>query len=117
MKKKILVIDDDVIIRDYLVSIFKDNGYDVYAAGDAEQGLELARKHKPDLITLDIELPGEWGPRFFYKLTKDQALKKIPVIVISGLPGYQCAVVNSVASFPKPFDRDSLMKTIRETLS
>lgn len=116
MKKKILVIDDDLIVREYLVSIFKDNGYDVYPAGDTKQGLEQARKNKPDLITLDIEMPGEWGPRFFHKLTQDPDLKNIPVIVISGLPGYQCAVVSAVASFSKPFDRDNLMKTIKETL-
>ncbi|MBU1343966.1 MAG: response regulator [Proteobacteria bacterium] len=116
MKKKILVIDDDLNIREYLVSLFKDNGYEVYVAGDVKQGLSQTKKNKPHLITLDIEMPGEWGPRFYHQLTQDPELKDIPVIVISGLSGHQCAVVKAVASISKPFDRDELLKIVKETL-
>jgi len=116
MKKKILVIDDDLNIRDYLVSLFNDNGYDAYVAGDVKEGFNVAKKNKPDLITLDIELPGEWGPRFYRQLSQDPELKNIPVIVISGLSGHQYAVVKAVASFTKPFDRDELLKIVKETL-
>ncbi|MCP3873118.1 MAG: response regulator [Desulfobacteraceae bacterium] len=117
MKKKILVIDDDINIRDYLVSIFKDNGYKVIIAGNVKEGLSQTKKNTPDLITLDIEMPGEWGPRFYQQLSQDPELKNIPIIVISGLPGHECAVVKAVASFPKPFDREELLKTIKETLN
>ncbi len=116
MQKKILVIDDDLNVRDYLVSLFEDNGYKVWVAGDVQQGLEAAQSAKPDLITLDIEMPGEWGPRFYQKLSTDPELKDTPVIVISGLSSRQCAVVKAVASFPKPFDRDKLLKKVEETL-
>lgn len=117
MQKTILVIDDDLNVRDYLVSLFEDNGYDVCVAGDVQQGLEAVKTKKPDLITLDIEMPGEWGPRFYHKLSQDPELKDIPVIVISGLSGHECAVVNAVASLSKPFDRDELLKIVRETLN
>ncbi|OGR13618.1 MAG: hypothetical protein A2277_02545 [Desulfobacterales bacterium RIFOXYA12_FULL_46_15] len=116
MEKKILVIDDDLSIRHYLVSLLRDHGYDVYEAGNAEEGLHQTGKYKPDLITLDIEMPGDWGPRFYHQLSKDSELKKIPVIVISGLPGYQCAVMNAAASISKPFDREELLKIIKDKI-
>lgn len=117
MKKKILVIDDDLNIRDYLVSLFTDNGYEAYIAGDVKEGIKEANKIKPDLITLDIEMPGEWGPRFYRQLSQDPKLKNIPVIVISGLSGHQYAVVKAVASLTKPFDREELLKIVKETLN
>ncbi len=117
MQKKILVIDDDLNVRDYLVSLFEDNGYDVCVAGNVQQGLEAVKAKKPDLITLDIEMPGEWGPRFYHKLSQDPELKNIPVVVISGLAGYEFAVVKAVASISKPFDRDELLKIVKETLN
>jgi CheY-like chemotaxis protein len=117
MKKKILVIDDDLNIRDYLVSLFTDNGYEAYIAGDVQEGIKETKKIKPDLITLDIDMPGEWGPRFYRKLSQDPQLKNIPVIVISGLSGNQYAVVKAVAALTKPFDRDELLKIVKETLN
>lgn len=117
MSKSILVIDDDLNVRDYLVSLFEDNGYQVSVAGDVTQGLVEVKSKRPDLITLDIEMPGEWGPRFYHQLSQDPDLKDIPVIVISGLSGHECAVVNAVASISKPFDRDELLKIVRETLN
>ena len=116
MKKKILVIDDDLNVRDYLAALFKDNGYAVCVAGDAKEGMDKARSEQPDLITLDIEMPGEWGPRFYRQLTQEKDLKNIPVIVISGLAGHQYALVKAVASISKPFDRDELLSIVKDTL-
>jgi len=116
MKKKILVIDDDLNIRDYLVSLFNDNGYEAYVAGDVKEGFTVAKQKKPDLITLDIEMPREWGPRFYRQLSQDPELKNIPVIVISGLSGHQYAIAKAVASLAKPFDREELLKIVKETL-
>jgi len=116
MKKKILVIDDDLNVRDYLAAVFKDNGYEVCVAREAEQGLAQARAEHPDLITLDIEMPGDWGPRFYRKLTQEKALKNIPVIVISGLAGHQYALVKAVASISKPFDREELLSIVKDAL-
>ena len=116
MKKKILVIDDDLNVRDYLAALFKDNGYEVCVAGDVKEGLEQAKAEHPDLITLDIEMPGEWGPRFYRQLTQEKDLKNIPVVVISGLTGHQYAVVKAVASISKPFDREELLSIVKDTL-
>ncbi|MFO7751237.1 MAG: response regulator [Desulfobacteraceae bacterium] len=116
MKKKILVIDDDFNIRDYIVSLFDDNGYDTHVAGDVKEGIQVAKAEKPDLITLDIEMPGEWGPRFFSQLSQDPELKNIPVIVITALSGHEHAIVKAVASLSKPFDRKELLKIVQETI-
>ena len=116
MKKKILIIDDDPNIVDYLVSLFEDNGYQAFSAGDVAEGLELAKKEVPDLITLDIELPDEWGPRFYRKLSQEKNLKNIPVIVISGLTGSEHAIGHAIASIPKPFDRDELLKIVKNII-
>jgi CheY-like chemotaxis protein len=116
MSKKILVIDDDPAVLEYLTTLFADNGYDTCSAKDAFEGLEVAKQEKPDLITLDLEMPGEWGPRFYRKMSEDADLKNIPVVVISGLSGHKYAINKAVASLSKPFDRDELLKIVAENI-
>jgi CheY-like chemotaxis protein len=115
MAKKIMVIDDDPIIVKYLVTLFSDNGYETCSASDGIQALEIVKTARPDLITLDLEMPQEWGPRFYRKLSKDESLKKIPVIVISGLAG-EYAVKDAVAFIKKPFDPDKLLGIVKKTI-
>ena len=55
--KKILIVDDDPNIIDYLTTLFEDNGYSTFSARDVKEGLEIAKKETPDLITLDLEMP------------------------------------------------------------
>ena len=116
MSKKILVIDDDPNIIDYLTTLFEDNGYEVNSASDAQKGLDLVKANPPDLITLDLEMPGDWGPRFYRKMTQIDGLKNIPVIVISGLTSNQYAIQKAVATISKPFDKDQLIKIVKDTL-
>lgn len=116
MKKKILIIDDDPNIVDYLVSLFEDNNYATVSARDAQEGLKIAKQEVPDLITLDLEMPGDWGPRFYRKMSLEKNLKNIPVIVISGLSGSEHAIARAVAHITKPFDRDKLLRIVKETL-
>ena len=116
MKKKILIIDDDPKVVEYLVALFEDNDYQALSAKDAVEGLGMAKKEIPDLITLDLEMPGEWGPRFYRKMSQEKDLKNIPVIVISGISGNEYAIGKAVASITKPFDRDHLLGIVRETL-
>ena len=116
MAKKIMVVDDDPQIISYLTTLFSDNGYDVCSASDGEVALSVLEKEHPDCITLDLEMPNEWGPRFYRKMSKDPDFKKLPVIVISGLAGIHLAIPGAVASFKKPFDPNKLLETIRTTL-
>lgn len=116
MTKKIMIVDDDPVIVKYLDTIFKDNGYLTCVAQDGSEGVDLALKERPDLITLDLEMPKEWGPRFYRKLAKDNSLKNTPVIVISGLSGNQYAIHKAVASLTKPFDKDELLFIVKDTI-
>ncbi len=115
MPKKILIIDDDPVIVKYLQAIFSDNGYVTCSASSSMEGLEVVRKEKPDLITLDLQMPGEWGPRFYRKLRKEKELKDIPVIVISGIDGDH-AVKEAVAFVSKPFDPEKIIGIVKNTI-
>ena len=115
MPKKILIIDDDPIIVKYLQAVFSDNGYATCSASSSMEGLEVVQKEKPDLITLDLQMPGEWGPRFYRKLRKNKALRDIPVIVVSGIDGDH-AIKNAVAYVCKPFDPEKLVGIVKNTI-
>jgi len=115
-KKKILVIDDDPIIVKYLEKLFNDNGYDTVLAYDGLEADSIVKNIVPDLITLDIEMPKEWGPRFYRKLTQNKLCKDIPVIVISGLGSTDHSIRKAVEVFGKPFDPDKLMATIKNVI-
>ena len=116
MAKKILIIDDDPNIVTYLTDFFGDNGYETCSATDGSEALDVVKKEKPDLITLDLEMPEEWGPRFYRKLSQEKEFKNIPVIVISGLSGGKYAIQKAVASITKPFDRDELLNIVKDTI-
>lgn len=115
MAKKILIVDDDPVVLKYLKTLFDDNGYETSQASDSTSALTLVKAEKPDLITLDLQMPGEWGPQFYRKLMKDDALKDIPVIIISGIAG-QHAVKKAVAYLAKPFDPDKLLGIVKKTI-
>ena len=114
MVKKILIIDDDPVVVKYLETLFSDNGYDTATASDVNSGFEAVQRENPDLITLDLQMPDEWGPRFYRKLSKSE-YKDTPVIVITGLSG-QHAIKNAVAYVSKPFDPDKLLGIVRKAL-
>ena len=115
MAKKILVIDDDPIIVKYLVTLFQDNGYDTCSAGGGVEAFEVLQQERPDLITLDLDMPDEWGPRFYRRLSKHPELKDTPVVVISGLAGRH-AIKKAVAFLNKPFDPDKLLGILKSTI-
>ena len=115
MPKKILIIDDDPVIVKYLQAVFSDNGYETCVATSSMEGLDVVRREKPDLITLDIQMPGEWGPRFYRKLRQDKELRETPVIVISGIDGDH-AVKDAVAFVKKPFDPERLVGIVKNTI-
>jgi two-component system, cell cycle response regulator DivK len=115
MPKKILIIDDDPVVVKYLTAVFSDNGYETCTAGTSMEGLDVVRREKPDLITLDLEMPREWGPRFYRKLRKEKDLKDIPVIVISGIDGDH-AIREAVAFVRKPFDPEKLIGIVKNTI-
>jgi CheY-like chemotaxis protein len=116
MAKKILVIDDDPIIVKYLKALFEDNGYETLVAHDGIEAEDVVKKATPDLITLDLEMPREWGPRFYRNMIKNEALKDIPVIVISGLSDPKHAIKKAFAVIRKPFEEGKLLNIVRQAI-
>ena len=116
MAKKIMIVDDDPVIVDYLKKLFSDNGYDTCVASDGSRGIDILKQEKPDLITLDLEMPEEWGPSFFRRLSQEEQFKNTPVIVISGLSGNQYAIHKAVASITKPFEKAELLAVVKDAL-
>lgn len=81
---RVLIIDDSATIIAVLGKMLRQNGYEVLAAADAETGIERARAEQPDLVYLDIVLPGMNGFDALRTLRRDPATKSTPVIMISG---------------------------------
>jgi len=115
MAKKILIIEDDPIHAKYLDTLFRNNSYETCIATSSMEGLELVKKERPDLISLDLMMPGEWGPRFYRKLRKDKALRDIPVMVVSAIDGDH-AIKDAVAFVAKPFDPDKVLEIVKRTI-
>ena len=89
--KKILIIDDEPDIISYLSTFLEDEGFEVTTAQDGRKGLAVARDQMPDLITLDITMPGMSGIEVLTALRRDPKLQAIPVIVITGVAKFQNA--------------------------
>lgn len=81
---RMLVIDDSATIVALLSRMLRQNDYHVLEASDAEQGLEIARNQSPELVFLDIVLPGMDGFAALRQLRRDPQTRDIPVIMISG---------------------------------
>ena len=85
MKKKILIVEDDAVISTMYRAKFEADGFEVFTAADGSEGLEIAKKQKPNLIMLDVILPQLDGFSVLEHLKKDAKLKKIPVIMMTNL--------------------------------
>lgn len=116
MAKKIMVVDDEAHIIKYLTTFLQDNGYETCSAQNGEEALDVLQKEKPDLITLDLQMPQDTGTRFYRNMSKLKEFKETPVVVISGIPGRHLAVSKPTAVFEKPINRDELLGVIKNTI-
>lgn len=102
---RVIVADDDPLIRKLLQELLRKDGYEVDACPDGCSALELALADEPELLILDVEMPGKTGPEVVRMLRARRCLA--PVLLISGdedPPGLPAALALSGVSFlPKPF--------------
>jgi len=84
-KKRILVVDDELDMRTFIITLLETNGFKPLSAEDGLEGLDIACKEKPSLIILDIMMPKESGIAMYRELKTDEELKHIPVIMLSAL--------------------------------
>lgn len=84
-KKKILVVEDDLILQKALVDFLNTDGFAVTSASNGEEGVDQAKKTDPDLIILDIILPKKDGYEVIRDLKDDQATRNIPIVLLTNL--------------------------------
>ncbi len=116
-KSKILIIDDSRSISDMLKNILETAGYDVMAAYTGEQGLETYRKFKPDIVLLDVVMPGIDGYEVCRKIRADHSTGFMKILMISSerkleerLKGYDAGADDYIS---KPFNEDELLAKVR----
>ncbi len=85
MEQKILIIEDDRFLRQLISKKIGQEGYDVVEAVDGEEGIKKVETEKPDLILLDLILPGVDGFEVLSRVKKNLNTKHIPVIILSNL--------------------------------
>jgi len=83
--KKILIVDDELDMRIFISTLLETNGYKPFATRDGKDGIRKAKELMPDLIILDVMMPGEGGVQMYRQLKTDKILKDIPVIMLSAV--------------------------------
>ncbi len=85
---KVLVVDDEPHLRVFIAAVFRSAGCETATAANGSQGLEKAREMRPDLVSLDLMMPGEGGLKMYRGLREDDVLRAVPVLIVSAVsPG------------------------------
>ena len=118
---RILVVDDDEDTRTYLLAVLADAGAQICEAGDGDEAIDVAGREHPDLITLDLSMPGKDGVVALCELRETPELEEIPVCIITGHPEFRRVIYDRPTRPPegymnKPVDPDDLVRTVRRIL-
>ena len=120
MPKKILVIEDDADIRKLLKQRLEAAGYETAFAWDGTTALTIARKSEPDLVILDLGLPGGDGWVVMERLQTLAPFAMIPIVVVSAQPSdphaERAVAAGAHAFVAKPFEADELLAVMRDAL-
>ena len=111
-RKTVLVVEDDPDVQSVIVGALDQAGYRVLAARSGVEALLLARREKPDAITLDLLLPVMTGEEVLRRLEQDESGRQIPIVVVSAYtrrlaPNHRIARI-----LPKPFDIAELLDDV-----
>jgi len=118
---KVLIIDDEPDICIFLGTVLEDHGATVFQAMNGDDGIALARQEKPDLITLDISMPGKDGGVVFETIRNDPDLAETPICIITGKPELRRLIYDREVRRPegyldKPVDEEMLLTNVRKIL-
>ena len=115
-KKRILIVDDEPGILKVLAIQLTHDGYDVITTTTGEEAIDLVREKNPDVVLLDILMPGVTGLEV---LDKVRAFSQVPVIVFTANPRVVAEAMEMGAngSIPKPFNPDELKEKIEAALA
>ncbi len=127
-KQTILVIDDEPDVVLFLTTFFNDNGFNTLSANDDTQAIKILEKEVPDIITLDLIMPGRSGLNFYNTLKTNEKFKNIPVVIVSGVnpdnPGqydarkfvYEHSLPRPDGYIEKPVNKELLLMTVQKCL-
>ena len=120
--KRLVCIEDEPEMIDLVRLILSRKGFNVIGANGGVEGLEVVRREKPDLILLDLMMPDMDGWEVFHRLRADEALAKVPVVVVTAraqsidrVLGLHVARVNDYIS--KPFTPQDLVESVERVLA
>ena len=118
---RVLVADDEPDFVTFVATVLEDNGATVLQANDGATAYEMAQKERPDLITLDISMPGKSGIEVFELLRKTEKTSSIPVCIITGKPEMRRLIYDRPVPPPegyldKPVSEDAILINVRKTL-
>lgn len=118
--QRILIVEDEVDVVEIIKFVLQKNGYQVLEAFDGLEGLEKAKREMPDLIILDIMLPGMSGYKVCRLLKFDERYKKIPILMLTARTQESDKALGKEAGADKyvikPFEPDELVAIIKEML-
>lgn len=112
----ILIVEDDAVLREFLCTALADE-FDVAAAGSGEEAVELARRLRPDVVLLDVMLPGLSGLDVVRQIRADQELRQTPVLVMTAFSDIDPSEAEAAGAdrfLSKPFDLLELIETVKE---
>ncbi len=119
MPKKILVIEDDDVMRELMRMTLAQNGYEVVTAADGVRGYDTALFLKPDLIITDIRMPGADGIHVVRRVRDTDSLADTPILVMTAFGTGSATFslqLGANAFEPKPIDPQRLLSTVRRLL-
>ena len=121
-KRKILIIEDDKSLCTLLTTVLKDENFEILIAEDGKEGLKIAREQLPDLILLDLEMPGMKGLEVLKELRNYEKTKDIRVIILtnsSDVSSIEEAMESSVFTYltKSDWELEDIVKKVREALA
>lgn len=108
---RVLVVDDELDIREAVTEVLSYEGHEVVTACDGAEALVKCAALHPDLVLLDLMMPGMNGWEFRAAQLRDAAIAEIPVVVLSALG--RVSTIDALAFLPKPFSLDDLLELVR----
>jgi CheY-like chemotaxis protein len=102
MPKKVLVVDDEPDVVRYFTLVLEEQGYQTCSAANGVEAMQKVEAEHPDLVTLDITMPEKSGVRVYRQLKSDQRLKKIPVLIVTGVPHEFRRFISTRRQVPPP---------------
>ena len=120
MRKKILVIEDDDVMRELMRMSLEQNGYEVATAEDGVRGYDTALFIKPDLIVTDIQMPGADGIHVVRRVRDTSLLEKTPILVTTAFGSGSATFslqLGADAFEPKPINQQNFLTTVKRLLA